>query len=248
MTTKSSFQALATLVGLGMLLGLPLAAQAEVATGLSDGLQQALEAQGWRAERLQDGSVIYRQPTAAVPTQQAEPSTRTLQGQALEKQLNARGWQMERGPQGSLILRPQTPSRPVTQTPEPRVKKTADPLSDLPGFEYWRIERQADGSLRFYPLGEAAGTSRPASSQVTQDRCEGVEVEAPISLPVDQWGEARSLAHSWLQQSGRQDLLVGKIRRVMGIYLISLVSETPPYFLRHQLAIRASDGRVMLLE
>ena len=35
---------------------------------------------------------------------------------------------------------------------------------------------------------------------------------------------------------------------MLGIYLVSVVADTPPHYLLHQLAIRASDGRVMLLE
>jgi hypothetical protein len=69
-----------------------------------------------------------------------------------------------------------------------------------------------------------------------------------ISLPVDQWMEAKALAQAWLYQGDLHGLLVGKIRKVLGIYLISLVEQSPPHLLRHQLAIRATDGKVMLLD
>ena len=127
--------------------------------------------------------------------------------------------------------------------------KPADRQPDLPGFEYWRIEKQDDGSLRFHPLAKASGSSAPAAQAITLGRCEGIEIQhAAISLPVDQWSEAKALAQGWLSSAGLQGLLVGRIRRVLGVYLVSLVEGVPPHLLKHQLAIRASDGRVILLQ
>ncbi len=236
--------------GLGLLLTLPIFSSAEVDDGLTDSLRQALETQGWQAEQAEDGSIIYRKPTASVKTGQNQSATRTLQRKDAQDTLKERGWQMEWSPAGNLIMRPQDQADKAPEQTKPSAAgKPLDQMPDLPGFQYWRIEKQADGSLNFHPLAQVPGAPSAARETITLARCEGSEIkDAAISLPVDTWVEAQALAQAWLYQAGAPGLLVGKIRKVLGVYLISLVDDSPPYFLKHQLAIRASDGRVMLLE
>jgi hypothetical protein len=236
---------------LGLLLILPISSLAGTDTGLSESLRQALEAQGWRAEQAQDGSIIYRKPAAPISTGHSQPSTKSPQREAVQDALKQRGWQMEWSPSGSLILRPQGEAASVPEQSEaPAAVRSVEPIPDLPGFQYWRIEKQADGSVNFHPLGQVPDPSQSAPKATLPGRCVGSDVRvARLSLPVNSWSEAKALAQAWLQQENlAQGLLIGKIRRVLGIYLVSLVDPTPPYFLKHQLAIRASDGRVMLLE
>jgi hypothetical protein len=233
-----------------LLLTLPPATPAEVDSGLTESLRQALEAQGWQAEQAQDGSVIYRQPVAPHKEDPAQPARKILQGEALQGSLKERGWQLEWNPSGSLILRPQGQiGTTAERTKPPAVGKPLDRLPDMPGFEYWRIEKQTDGSWTFQPLTQAPAASVSTNGTTTLGRCEGIQVKhAAVSLPVNTWGEAQTLAQAWLRDAGMQGLLLGKIRRVLGIYLISLVADSTPHALKHQLAIRASDGRVILLE
>lgn len=235
---------------LGLLLTLPFATPAAVDAGLTESLRQALEAQGWQAEQAEDGSVIYRQPSAPNQQDPAQPTIEPLRGKALQDHLNKRGWQLQWNPSGSLILRPQGQvGKTLEQAKPAAVGEPLDRLPDQPGFEYWRIEKQADGSWTFQPLAQTPAASVSTSGAAILGRCEGIEIEnAAVSLPVDAWSEAQMLAQAWLRDAGIRGLLVGKIRRVLGIYLISLVEDSTPHSLKHQLAIRASDGRVILLE
>jgi hypothetical protein len=236
--------------GLGLLLTLPLVTLADADGGLSESLRQALEAQGWQPEQAEDGSVIYRQPSTSNQHEPVQPAMQTLRGKALQDNLHERGWQLQWNPGGSLILRPQGQvGKTLEQAKPAAVGEPLDRLPDQPGFEYWRIKKQADGSWTFQPLTQAPTASDSTSGTTTLGRCEGIEVKhAAVSLPVDTWGEAQTLAQAWLHDAGMQGLLLGKIRRVLGIYLISLVEDSTPHSLKHQLAIRASDGRVILLE
>ncbi|MCU7916818.1 MAG: hypothetical protein KZQ95_00485 [Candidatus Thiodiazotropha sp. (ex Epidulcina cf. delphinae)] len=241
----------ATLGLCGLLLAsLPGVSLAETDTRLSDSLRQSLQAQGWQEYLATDGSVIYRQaaPRSGIVNQ---PDSTVDQGRRqLGEALEDHGWQAVWQADGSLILKPQVSQRdPAAEDRPAAAQSQAERIADLPGFEYWRVERDEDGSVRFHPLA-----SSPAGEAVTADQailgsCDGFVVQsAQVSLPVDLWPEVNALARQWLTMSGLQGLQVGKVRKILRIYLVSLVRDTAPYQLAHQLAIRASDGRVMLLE
>ncbi|MEN8167954.1 MAG: hypothetical protein ABFR65_10825 [Pseudomonadota bacterium] len=253
MKREKSFNHALKIIGLGGVLALSNPAHATADIGLSESLRQSLEAQGWQAEEADDGSLIYRKSSVSVKQEPAQPAMRTLGGEDLKRALEERGWQMEWSSSGSLILRPEQgsqsqPDKPTGYAMPMTEMKPVDRLPEQPGFEYWRIERQDDGSLHFHPLAEVAVTSTH-SQEPSLGRCEGAEVrQAAVPLPVDQWVEAKALAQGWLNNAGLDDSQVGRIRKVLGVYLISLVDRSPPYHLMHQLAIRASDGRVILLE
>jgi hypothetical protein len=66
-------------------------------------------------------------------------------------------------------------------------------------------------------------------------------------LPVDRWGQAKEIAESWLSSVGSQALTVGRVRRILRIYVVSIVDSNPPHRLRNQIAIDAADGRVVVL-
>ena len=81
--------------------------------------------------------------------------------------------------------------------------------------------------------------------------CPGV-VPAPatdvnIELPVDQWAEANLIAQAWVDRFGGPSLTVGKIRKVLRVYVISIVEKAPPFRLLHQIAVNAQDGRTFVL-
>lgn len=223
---------------------------AEENSQLSDSLRNSLQAQGWQKYQAADGSVIYHLPTSqAEAGNQAESSTdeqRNQLGSALEES----GWQAEWSEDGSLILRPQAGNKPLeTERESDPDNAQADVIPDLPGFDYWRIERDDDGSVRFHPVEISPVTGALSSDQAVLGRCEGYQLQLDnVSLPIDEWSEITKLARDYLQLSGFQGLQVGRVRKVLRIYLVSLVEEVAPYRLVHQLAVRASDGKVMLLE
>ncbi|MCU7923100.1 MAG: hypothetical protein KZQ88_10435 [Candidatus Thiodiazotropha sp. (ex Dulcina madagascariensis)] len=229
---------------------LPGVSLAEADTRLSDSLQKSLKALGWQEYRDEDGNIIYRQSAPQSGSANQPGSTVDQQKHQLGEALEDRGWQAEWHPDGSLILKPQTPqSIPVTGGKPVAAQSQAELIPDLPGFEYWRIERDEDGSMRFHPLAISPTTEGMIAEQTILGSCKGYEVQSEqVSLPVDLWPEVNVLAKQWLIMSGLRGLQVGRIRKILRIYLVSLVRDAAPYQLVHQLAIRASDGRVMLLE
>jgi len=233
-----------------ILLGMPVESLAEADTRLADSLRKNLEEQGWQEYQARDGTIIYRQPaTQSAPASQMK-LTIEQQRQKLGKVMKERGWQVDWRPDGSLILKPQVSvGTSVTGSKPAAVQSQTDLIPDLPGFEYWRIERGADGSMLFHPLVTSVDTEAFITDQVILGRCEGYQLQTKrVSLPVDQWSEVNELVQGWLEMSGLQGLLVGKVRKILRIYLVSLVEDNAPYALKHQLAVRVSDGRVMLLE
>jgi hypothetical protein len=66
-------------------------------------------------------------------------------------------------------------------------------------------------------------------------------------LPIDQWTEANEIAKEWVVSIGEKGLTVGMIRKILRVYLVSIVQDVKPYALQHQIAIRQSDGHVIVL-
>jgi len=103
----------------------------------------------------------------------------------------------------------------------------------------WHVGDNADGSFSFYPP--------KISKTKTISYCPGNIPNVDITLPVDSWNDAHSIALKWLQESGVSKVSIGKIRKIIKTYLVSIVSEKAPFVLKHQLAIRVNDGSVIVL-
>ncbi|MES9938584.1 MAG: hypothetical protein ABW153_19230 [Sedimenticola sp.] len=246
---KVGYYTLPVILGLMFLL-MPLLSFAEGGTALSDSLRSSLKSQGWQEYQAEDGSTIYRKPGAAVEAGGEPGESEELQRQQLAEALGARGWLAEWQPDGTLVIRRKEDAPAASSLDVVEAATTeGEQLPDLPGFKFWRIERGDDGSMLFHPADEAQIVDSPAADQLEINRCEGYGFTPQgVSLPVDEWSEAKALSEAWLTASGIENVQVGRIRKVLRIYLASLVSDTAPYTLVHQLAIRASDGHVMLLE
>ncbi|MDJ0807459.1 MAG: hypothetical protein QNJ78_11570 [Gammaproteobacteria bacterium] len=235
----------------GMLLASSFSTHATVDIGLAENLRQALEAQGWLAEETADGSLVYRRPTDTGEIEPSQVEGRALSGEDLNRAMRQRGWRMEWDSSGNLLLRmDETPlqNQGGKKAPQEAARQVTDRFPAHSGFEYWRIERQPDGSLHFHPLEKDAMQSAATASTPTPRPCEGINlIQVDVTLPVDQWQEAHSLAQGWLDRMQLETLSVGRIRKVLGVYLVSLVRQAPPHRLAHQLAIRVTDGRVIQL-
>jgi hypothetical protein len=103
----------------------------------------------------------------------------------------------------------------------------------------WRVKQAADGSLLLYP---------PDSSIAGVTPCPGIPAGTEIPLPVDTAEKARRIAEKWLESVPLDDATVGKIRNVVRVYMVSIVSPAPPYRLRNQIAIRKRDGTVVVVD
>ena len=182
---------------------------------------QTLRRLGWRIETDADGATLLF-PPSSVPA--SEPETRTV--------------------------------APVTSIPQPEVDEAPSPSSavqdelaqDLDALfaqRGWRSQRLADGSLLLIPLQRVAADAvgiQPAAGFIPAAVTEG-----QIQLPVDNWRKARAVANAWLDAYGDDKLRLGKLRRVLRVYVVSIVERMRPAALRHQLSIGVDDGRVVVL-
>jgi hypothetical protein len=230
---------------------------------------EALAAAGWQVEVLVDGSLLLTPRANARP--QAPDVTPGPAGEpdggwdALE----SFGWRVETDTDGATLLYPpsanQAPAAmpppmpastpraqatppqqgvappPETQAPSPR-GALAQQLDTLLAERGWRTQWEADGSLLLLPLGQTLPRVRPAAGVVP-----GAVTGGQVDLPLDTPAEVRSVAASWLAAIGDPRLFPGQIYAVAEIYLVNILSSTPPHDLRHQIAIRATDGRVVVL-
>ncbi|MEW8562137.1 MAG: hypothetical protein AB2541_08525, partial [Candidatus Thiodiazotropha sp.] len=235
---------------LWLMLSIPLASLAEQQLTLSESLRESLLQQGWQEYVASDGSVIYRQPNKETATDNQSAKVETANLHRFGDALQDRGWQVEWDDEGMLVLRPgEAGSLPAQASTQP-AKSHSDALpADLSGFKYWHIERGEDGALLFHPL-KSDPTSQPATSvameQATECRIDHFQLDSD-QLPIDEWSEVHELAKKWIDASEEAGLLVGRIRKVRRVYLVSLVGDIEPYRLQHQLAIRESDGGVILI-
>ena len=147
---------------------------------------------------------------------------------------------MSRDDDGSLVFHmPENVDKESPQALSTNMPKGLEGLLDNPR---WRVQRSDDGSLLLFPV-ESDGKEEAVQLKITA----GVSVAANFILPVDEWAEAKSIATSWLGNSGKNGLTTGKIRKILRIYLVSIVQDAPPFELEHQIAIRQSDGHVIVL-
>lgn len=241
-------------------------AKEDAGTGVPPDLQVLLRRRGWVVEMDGQGNTILRRaeglpgepPRGEVvpPAAPVEPPVPSLT--RLQQALKARGWRVQRLPDGSLVAGPGVPGG-ATPVPAPRAPSQPpawQALYDTLRERGWHVEREPDGALRLEPSGQRpspapARPTSPASSPDAAEGCPGQELETvgsgEIDLPVDSWKEARALSAAWIASRPGERLAVGKVRKVHRVYLVSIVGAASPHRLRHQIAIRAETGRVVVL-
>ncbi len=233
------------LIGWGLGLALALHWGYGAASGLNPAVQAALEKAGWAVESGADGSLILRpKPESTPPSVAAEEKEPEDVEADRWAQLRDAGWRVEKGADGSTLLyppaQPTLPAAPNTESPP----QTAPNLDQLMAERGWLVERLADGSVILRPRAAEAPRAKvvPAKGYVPS-----AVRNADVSTPVDEWGEAKRIASDWLKVFGNNTMSVGRIRKVLRVYVVSIVDKKPPYRLEHQLAINAADGRVIVL-
>lgn len=258
----------------GMVL---IAGHAVGAEGVAASLRQALEEAGWQAKRQADGTVELHMnvsttegeggiegETEAVSKPSSLDAVPVAEGAVsiVWDRLRDGGWRVESASDGSTLLYPPVPEKAAENTPLPDDPSGETPLAvtelepalasekgldDYLEERGWRVARTPDGSLLLFPQTKTA----PLASKAPPEPCAGV-VPAPVSqgdvaLPVDRWDEAKNISESWLASVDSPDSVVGRIRRIFGVFVVSIVDTRPPHRLKHQIAINADDGRVMVL-
>lgn len=215
-------------------------------------LGNKLEAAGWKIERKADGNLeLYPREAAkkeATTTRKEKPapSPADKRWDQMQQQLNAAGWKVSREDDGSMVL---IPPGELVQAAAPEEKaapeKQADSMQTMQEKLReggWQVTENSDGSILFYPPKQQPGekgTIRPAR---------GFAPPADFKLPVSSWSQARALTLKWLKQQSPGNLKVGKIREIYEVYLVSIISGARPnHRLGHQIAIRRSDGHIIIL-
>ncbi len=215
-------------------------------------LGKKLEAAGWKVESKADGSLdlhpreTAKKEEASIREEAPTPSPADMQWEQMQQQLKAAGWDTSREADGSLVLIP--PGEPVQaaapEKMEAAAEKQADSMQTMQEKlkqSSWQVTENSDGSILFYPPKQQRsekGTIQPVS---------GHAPPADFNLPVSSWSQARALTQKWLKQQAPGNLTVGKIREIYDVYLISILSNSRSDRLKHQIAIRKSDGHIIVL-
>lgn len=202
--------------------------------------EQALKDTGWSVQREADGSLIL-EPQALTGGTQGNNTSTEDQWPQLQNKLRAAGWFVEREADGSLRLAP-----PETEThPEPKAAPPIMEPDEENSFQSmqqklkdagWGVSNSPDGSILLYP----PGSSKPKASP-------GIAPTVDVMLPVDSWKKAHDITQGWLNEQSHFNATVGKIRKILNIYVVSIVSNTAPFNLIQQVAIRNSDGALIIL-
>jgi hypothetical protein len=229
---------------------------------------EALATAGWQVEVLVDGSLLLTPAGASPPSAPtASPEPAAASGDNGWQALEAFGWRVETAADGATLLYPPgavtasatppapahaeqagtTPSRSdtgpaaATQAPNARARLASE-LDTLLTERGWRAEWAPDGSLLLLPLQPASASIRPAAGFVP-----GAVASGQVGLPLESAAEVQRVAASWLTAIGAPRLLPGPVYVVGEVYLVNILDSAPPHSVRHQVAIHAADGRVVVL-
>ncbi len=226
-----------------------------------DALQRLRQA-GWGVSHDSDGSLLLTPPPAQPSGQAASPphSQKTESSEKntsdemarLAEALRKTGWKVERTADGGLLLRSHeepASGRPLEEGALQRLRQAG-----------WGISHDAEGSLLLTPPSSQPATNATSAARSWAGQspspgktallrpCPGVRTTASVDLPLKSAKEARTVAIAWLKAGNLDGAVVGRIRKVFHVYLVSIVARQRPHRLLHQIAIRDSDGRVILLD
>ena len=209
----------------------------------STSFEQALKETGWSVQHDADGSLVLKPRDSSGSTQRDSTSTDD-QWPQLQKELQAAGWIVERDTDGSLrLVLPGTSNtinpNSVGQDNETSRSDSLHSMQQQLRAAGWHVTKGSDGSILLYPPGDSyTNKARP---------CPGTSTSIEITLPVDSWHKAYRIARSWLKNQPPFHAVVGKIRKILDVHVVSIVSDQAPYTLIQQIAIRNSDGAVIVL-
>ncbi len=183
-------------------------------------------------------SLIHNSKTVKKSVSHQSPQSKYNLNQ-LSDELQKRGWTVDKDHDGSLILKPKKSASKLAAKHSKSIKQKAD--SNNSSFytmqkqlrdKGWGVNKNADGSIFLYP-------PKKSVHQPIQKK--------PISLPVNNWQKAYDLSQNWIDSNSISAAAVGKIRKIINIYIVSIVSAKKPHTLLHQIAIRNHDGKVIPL-
>ncbi len=219
-----------------------------------DALGRRLAALGWRVERDETGALLIIPENGNDTTNSAATGAVTAASASemdlspnedLAALLSASGWRVTRDANGDLNVS-RGIEAPKSQQPTSVIVKPSDlaAAKETLVSAGWKLQEGSDNSMLLFPTREA----RPATNAPQTGSSEAMTsvADSGVELPIDSWGKAKTIAEHWLDaQTNSDELLVGKIRKINWIYLVSIVERGAPHRLKNQIAIRNRDGGVV---
>ncbi|MCU7834566.1 MAG: hypothetical protein KZQ83_04850 [gamma proteobacterium symbiont of Taylorina sp.] len=215
-------------------------------------LAKELKTRGWDTQNEADGSLILTPIKSSDNLSHKKEETNastSSQWQQLQQKLQQAGWSVSNDSDGAMRLTPPSTyaaakAEENSNTVNNNAQNSFMDMQQKLKASGWDITNNSDGSILLYPP-----ESTP-QKKVAADRlqiCPGTRQAVEITLPVDSWQEAHNIANEWLKNTSIPYSAVGKIRRINKVYIISIVADKAPYALMHQIAIRNSNGAVIVL-
>ncbi len=216
-------------------------------------LAEKLEKRGWDIQHKKDGSLILVPKTT--PDNQTHASTKS-QWQQLQEKFQNSGWTATIDQDGSMHLTP--PDKVITFKQEDNNQtgnNKTQTLKNSSNLSFkkmqnklqangWVVRKNSDGSVLLYPP-ELSAQKKTALEKVIS--CPGIKISNKVPLPINSWQKAHDIAQSWLNHESISDMSVGKIRKIFNVYIISIVADKAPFNLKYQIAIKNSNGAVIVL-
>ncbi|GEM_PF-2170993 len=224
---------------------------AEIRTHLTmEALSGELKARGWEIQQQTDGSIIMKRHLSSVNTASSQSEKNisvNTRWQQLKQKFQKAGWSAELDNDGAMHLTPPGPtpmSMPQLETTSHNEDQRFKSMQKQLEKYGWNVTNNADGSMLLYPP-EINISKKETAKKLNP--CPGEKFEVDVLLPVDSWQEAHDIAHEWLKKESIAESMVGKIRKIFNVYIISIVSAQVPYKLMHQIAIKNTNGAVIIL-
>ncbi len=214
-------------------------------------LKKALEAKGWKVEWDDEHNLILYPPAKPAGAQSApveaesgpaESAPDTALADSLASSLERQGWRRHTDAEGNAIYTRES------QAPDDAAAARRRVLKQALERKGWRVDWDEEGNMVLRPPSSSSAGNRSEESVMLPASCAAVTFQAEIDLPVDTLAEVKALADAWLDEADLAGAVTGRVRKVLRVYLVSIVARRAPHRLMHQLAVRARDGGVMLLD
>ncbi len=211
-------------------------------------LKQALEAKGWRVEWDAEHNMILHPPSAKKAGKEKSSATapaskpNTALADSLARALRKQGWQEHADADGNVVY-----TREPAAKPGPAEDQALKQALEAKG---WKVEWDAEHNMILHPSAAKKGNASKSGQAALPAACKAVVYRAErLKPPVDNRHEAKAAADAWLADAGLSARAIsGRVRKVLRVYLVSIVARHAPHRLMHQLAVRARDGGVILLD
>lgn len=216
-----------------LLLSALIAGYANVSCGQEQVLSQSVKKYGWDITKEENGFIRF------TPIKQNKGSIKTNQ-------------------KGLISSNSQAAPMNKQQNKDKQRQQIFNIVEKMPADTLWQIKRSEGDGILLYPVLPNKNTNQNKEIAMQEqainfkDSDGRVQIKgSDIELPIDSWEKAHQAAQYWLQQvenkAGNQGLLVGKIRKILRVYIISIVEDKKPFNLVYQVAVVGHNGDIIRL-